>query len=480
MNIGTLCRKTLALACVAGSALGGEATQRVADERLEQIIIPGERERPRERGPLKDATPTYNINVARRNAATTARLTTVGNRREVNFRRASAARRVLPEIGGTTNAVRSEASRNRVRVGNTWLSAALLAVDDNVDEVRGPPASIPFGAHSALVNLDHVRLLDTRRTLITVVDATDPQTRRCTPSITLLDDDLDSTNRFLLLHDSQAECQNVMQGRVGDLLFAEDVPQPLRQAVQEVYGPINVGLGNRLGSEPGLVFVAARADAARDDWRFERSWDRSSLLLFDGAAWQRGIRPRQRQALWAAFAQDQIFRRFRQADHPGVHTEAAALYLLGLFTAEQTGNTRGWLAEAVPEWIASCAADLDDRVDGGAGEPDATSLQCGLVVQFVYDAFARARSAGRASLFDTWKSLLDESWRRGKAGADPKDFLDSAREARRIAQGVMDGGVDWVKFAGELADLGVWLRLDEDVPGASVAVLSLQHFRDRP
>ena len=80
--------------------------------------------------------------------------------------------------------------------------------------------------------------------------------------------------------------------------------------------------------------------------------------------------------------------------------------------------------------------------------------------------------------FDTWRRLLNASFRRGESAAKPEDFLGSSQEARRIAQGLLDGSVDWTRFAAELDRLGVKLRLSQDGPEPAVTVLSLDHFDD--
>jgi hypothetical protein len=99
-------------------------------------------------------------------------------------------------------------------------------------------------------------------------------------------------------------------------------------------------------------------------------------------------------------------------------------------------------------------------------------------VQFVYDAVARAGSAGGESLYDTWRDLLTASYQRGDSGAQTADFLRTSRAAQRIVAGLLDGNVDWTRFAAELADHGVQLRVEQDASGMSVAVLSLDGFRD--
>jgi hypothetical protein len=101
-----------------------------------------------------------------------------------------------------------------------------------------------------------------------------------------------------------------------------------------------------------------------------------------------------------------------------------------------------------------------------------------MVVQFVYDAVARASSAGDESLYDIWRPLLSASYHRGESGAKPADFLASSEPARRIVQGLLDGTVDWSRFAAQLDSHGVELRVASASPGLSVSVLSLDRFRD--
>jgi hypothetical protein len=149
-----------------------------------------------------------------------------------------------------------------------------------------------------------------------------------------------------------------------------------------------------------------------------------------------------------------------------------------LFAARLDGDAGGGLAESLPAWIHGCAADLQNpaRVDAALG--GVSSVDCGLVLQFVYDAVARANSEGRDSLFDTWRRLLGESYRRKESGVQPAAFLESSRQAQVIVQGLIDGSVDWNRFAADLADLGVNLRLNQDALQPDVTVLSLTHFGD--
>lgn len=484
MKIRPPYKKVLLVACLGATALAGAAAAPPADEMLEEAAIPGAaiRERPRtwNRQPEPRA---YTFYVARQTGTTQVMLSFLDIRpTQVRFRRESAARRLVLER------TPPHLSKSPVRLHGDRLTGfnemviwAPFDLDDLVDEADGLPASIPFGAHAALVNLEHLRLRDTEaQTQISVTRGIFPQTRRCEDRFALIDDALDGLNRFVLVADSQAQCRRVERSRNGgDLLFADSVPAALRQAVLDLYGPIATGVANRLGNEPGLVYVASWPDSPRDGIRFERSWDRTSLLLFNGGQWQQGLDPQQRDALRTLFITEQIQRRFKQADRPGAFTRSAAHYLLALFTADQAGNTSRALAEALPGWISDCASQLRDQGDMARATPDSSSTACHTLVQFVYDAVARGQSAGRDTLYGTWRRLLDASFRRGESVASPEAFLDSSAEARRISRGLLDGSVDWTRFAAELDGLGVKLRVSQDGPGLSVGVLSLVHF-DNP
>jgi hypothetical protein len=156
---------------------------------------------------------------------------------------------------------------------------------------------------------------------------------------------------------------------------------------------------------------------------------------------------------------------------------SAVSYLVSLTRNEEDHSTARRLQLELPVWIASCASQLQARRDSEPRE-DVSSIECGLVLQFVYDAVARSRSAGKRNIYDTWRELLDASFRRGKSGATPAEFLASSAEARRIARGLIEGDMDWEKFAAALRDVGVQLRV---IPGASSSafdVVSLEYFQD--
>jgi hypothetical protein len=121
---------------------------------------------------------------------------------------------------------------------------------------------------------------------------------------------------------------------------------------------------------------------------------------------------------------------------------------------------------------------MQGRRTTARGEEDVSSLECGLLLQFVYDAVARYESAGGQNIYSIWRRLLDASFRQGRSGTTPADFLASSIEAGRIAQGLMDGSINWSNFAEALDGVGV--KIDAISGGASptLKVRSLEHFQD--
>ena len=67
---------------------------------------------------------------------------------------------------------------------------------------------------------------------------------------------------------------------------------------------------------------------------------------------------------------------------------------------------------------------------------------------------------------------------RDESGAKQTTFLASSEQARRIAQGLLDGSVDWTRFAVDLGELGMRLRVDQTAPRPVISVLALTHFDD--
>lgn len=468
------------MACLAVAAMARSATPAPDTATLAEVDVSGPQDRERERGPLHTVGQTgYFIDVSR-SGSTRFQLSLAGIQQpQIRFRRESAARRLSRESDSAAmagRAARMDGDRVSV-IGETSLSTVQLGLDDNVDEADGLPASIRFGPHAALVNLDYVRLRYRNReaTSIGLAYGIHPQTRSCLRQFTLLDDGQPNPNRFVLLADSRSGCRRAERSREGDLLFADNVPEALREAVIETYDPIAAHLASRLGSEPGLVYVATWPESPHTGLRFENSWNRNSLLLFNGDAWQRGLDARQIQSLQAAFTSEQIHRRVSYTSWPGVFTESAASYLVMLATGEQARNSTQQLAAALPAWIAGCAHELNMRAVKTASVNDVTSPNCGLLVQFVYDAAARARSRGRESLYDTWRRLLSASYGRGESGVSPAAFLASSKEAHRVVSGLLDGTVDWNRFVADLHAFGVGLGIKGGAAVPQVAVQSLAY-----
>jgi hypothetical protein len=257
------------------------------------------------------------------------------------------------------------------------------------------------------------------------------------------------------------------------------VPESLRQDLRDIYGPLSNRLALKLGSEPGMVFVAWRPDSPRGNLRYEYSWSRNSLLLFNGRAWQQGLGPKQRDALWEYFAKEQILRRLQWRGPPDTFTLSAAGYLLLLAWFERDHSTTRQLTRELPGWIAACERDLKSRAGTpGAPASGVASFDCGRVLQFVYDAAARARSKGEDSVYRTWRKLLTESYRRGEAGVETRAFMAASVDAQRIVQGLLKGAMDWPRFVEDLNALGVRLRIKPDRPELAIEVLSLEHFKD--
>jgi hypothetical protein len=151
-------------------------------------------------------------------------------------------------------------------------------------------------------------------------------------------------------------------------------------------------------------------------------------------------------------------------------------YLLLLTRSDEDQATSRRLSQQLPTWLTACAGQLQARTDAADRDADVSSVECGMVLQFVYDAVARSRSAGGQNIYSIWRKLLRESFRRGASGATPAEFLASSADARHICQGLMDGSMDWPRFAGELGQVGVRLTV---IPGGSAPefeVRLLEHF----
>jgi hypothetical protein len=466
------------LACV--TATSAAQQPQPVTQVLDEVEVAGPRDRVRERGPGAFVREPINVAVTL-DGTIRVHQTLVKEQTQVVFHRRSAARR-LPASGDSyskaNERLRLELLPDRlVALDRPWIRTAGYQILPNVEEADGVPAQIPFGPDIALVNLDYVRMRESQYQMrIGLTYAMHPQTRRCETAFWFGDFWSDSTNPYILLGNSLSGCNRAARRRDGDLLFADSVPTHLRQAVQEIYDPIASRLANRLGSEPGTMFIAWWMESPYEGYRLELSWNRNSLLLFNGTGWLQGIDTAQREALRMSFMREQIQRRIRESDWPGPFTQSAVDYLLLLTRSDEEQATPQRLRRELPMWMADCATRMHARKDAVDRGVDVPSLECGLVLQFVYDAVARSSSAGRQDVFSTWRKLLSASFRRGESGAKPTEFLASSADARRIAQGLFDGRMDWPKFAADLDSVGVKLSVTSYGSTPEFEVQSLEHF----
>jgi hypothetical protein len=441
---------------------------------LDEVVAEGERERRRQpQSPRRIATPDI-VTVTRNstaNGSIRVRVQPYTSQRELRLRASDA--RQLAE-GASPRLI---LQRDRLITDNgSRIRSATVEFTAGTDEADGLPAVIPISATTSLFNFDYVRLGDSTHPLMaTLRNVMDPETRRCTSALRLGDGEEDFHNRFVLLGDRFGDCNRTVNNREGDLIFAETVPSRLRQVLHDLYDPVYSRFARSLGSEPGIVFVVWRPESPRNDFRLVRSLNRTSVLVFNGPSWEHGFTAQQREALWEDLAQEQIERRLRGDD---VITEAAADYLLKLARAERLQTTNRWLTTEVPEWITACGRAMNLRASASSAPRGIFSHDCGLVVQFVYDAVARSRSKGEDTVMRAWRTLLAEAFRRKQDGVPSSAFLGSSADARRIVQGVLDGIMDWSAFAMELGMVGVQLRVTPGRFAPSVQVQSLAEFRD--
>lgn len=467
------------LACM--SAASAAQQEQPATQTLDEVNVTGAQERERGRGPVTILDYPNQVSVRLRDSIS-VQLRVEEKRPEVLFRHPSTARR-LPESGGkysgVNNRLHLELLPDRlIATERPWIRQAEYLLDANIDEADGLPAHIPFGPHAALVNLAYMGLLDGERaTSIFLVNAMHPQTRMCERTMEVGEFWAAGASPYVLLGDSLNNCKDAVEGREGDLLFAAGVPAALRQAVLELHDPISSRLSNHLGSDPANTFVAWWEDSPHAGYRFEPGWSQNRLLLFNGSAWQQGLDAPQRNALRMAFMREQIERRI-QTGPSGPFARSAVSYLMSLTLNDEDRTTSRWLQQELPQWISGCASRLQARAGQANLRQDVYSLECGLVLQFVYDAVARSTSTGKQSIYDTWRVLLNASFRRGNFGAQLTEFLASSSDAHRIAQGLLDGNMDWSQFADAMDAVGVKLSAVSGASPAEFNVRSLEYFQD--
>lgn len=443
-----------------------------AIDALDEVSISGEQERQRQ-AQFRDALVRPDIVTVTRNGSTRMRLQPYSSQSSIRFRRQSSARLASRDVKRPM-----ELRRDLLTSGDEpKIRDVTLDLGANIDEPDGVPALIPFGKRTSLVNIDHVRLNNVgRSTLTKVTNAINPQSRSCAATLGLADNGDEFRNRFVLLGDRLKDCESALRNRHGDLFFADELPRRLQQELTEIYEPVYNRFARLLGSEPGMVFVAWR-DSPKRDLRFERNWSRSTLLLFSGSSWQEGIAPQVRKSLENRFAAEQIVRRLGWQDERNDFTQSAMNYLLMLNEWQGEHATARRLSAELPDWIGRCAGDQKNlpRVASSGGE--VVSYYCGLVLHFVYDAVARAKTRGGDTIYATWRGLLTESFRRGKSGVEPGSFIASA-DSRQLAQGFLGGTMDWSRFFNELDKVGVRMNVRLELSTPVVEVESLVHFRD--
>jgi hypothetical protein len=439
---------------------------------LDEVVAESEHERQRKASAARVVNNPDVITVTRDDNIS-ARLQTLTPQSEIRFRRQSTVRQAGEGVRPPM-----QLHPDRLTAGDARLFRDVtFEFAAGMDETDGLPAVIPFGATTSLFNIDYVYLRNSMRPTVAYLrNVIDPETRRCTGSLGLGDEGEDFPNRFILMGRRLADCNRAVRSREGDLMFADGVPEQLRQELRELYEPMYTRFARNLGSEPGILFVVWRPDSPRSDFRLEFSLNRTNLLVFNGPSWQQPFTPQQRDALWEELALEQIVRRLRWQGEPDAVTESAVNYLLDLAKSERQQSTSRWLTTQLPEWIAGCARAMSIRERTANPPKGVFNYDCGLVLQFVYDAAIRAKSRGEDSIYRTWRTLFAESFRRGQSGVQPAAFFDSSADARRIVQGLLGGSMDWNAFVADMGKLGVQLRVAPSPLGPALQVLSLTHF----
>lgn len=451
------------LACMLTTPLSA-AEQAGGIDALEDMTVAGVQERQRRAArPLTVVNPDV-ITVTRKgDVGVTIRLR---NAVEVlRFRRESVARHAVD----IPDHVELRGDRLVSRSGPEMRNATLRIVAD-IDESGELPALIDFGPRTSLLNTDHVRVLDIHESTLTrVANAIDVQTRRCVDSMDLADRGEEYPNRYVLIGDRFRDCTEALKDREGDLFFAENVPARARQDLHDIYDSLANRFARLLGSEPALMFVAWRS-SSRNGLRFVPNWGRGTVILLEGSVWEQGLTPQLRSELQEDFSLEQLRRRIAWEQGVSAFVESAMDYLTLLTRSDHDQHLSHELAVALPEWIAGCGRE--QQAGRGFGR------DCGMLLQFVYDAVARAQSKGQDTVIDTWRKLLTESFRRGESGVKATEFLASSRESRRIVNGFISGSADWGAFTRELSAVGVELRLTQGQNPPMTEVASLANFRD--
>lgn len=468
------------LASLTVAALAQESQP--STQTLDEIGVAAPQDRDRGRGPTVTYGPETNAVTLSIDATTVrAKLQFASEQQQVVFRRGSAARQ-LPgdeKPSRINRRLHLELLPDRlVATEKPWLDTVELDLAANIDENDGVPAQIPFGNGLALVNLEYLQPAGTVRTRFALTYAMHPLARTCQSQAIFADIWSSGSSPYVLLAKSNKDCNRARKGREGDLLFAESVPPQLKRAVLELYDPIASRLANRLGSEPGTMFVAWWPESPHDGHRLELGWGRNSLLLLNGTDWQQGIDAAQRESLRVSFMREQLQRRISEADLRGPFTQSAVSYLLLLTRGDEIHATSRQLRQELPGWIEGCNTRLQNDAGNTSDTPQSSSIECGQLVQFVYDAVARAESSGRQNLFDIWRKLLDEAYHAGRSGTTPAKFMASYAPALEIVKSIVGGSADWPEFVAALAAVGVRLRAVPDGSPAHFEVQSLEHFED--
>jgi hypothetical protein len=473
-------------AALASSAAMAQTANMAAPDALDDVVDVGDLEVQKNRPKPRELSYPDVVTVTRRtragNGLISLLLQPFTQQREFRFR-ASDAR----QLAAGENS-RLKLRDDRLTKDGAFMTTVNLEFIAGMEEADGLPALIPVNATTSLFNYDYARLENSSQPVrVTLTNAMDPETQRCAKELHLSGSGKSrerfilrgeevhpgiSTENFILLGDGFADCSRTTRSREANLIFADTVPQRLRQELRDLHDPVFNQFSRNLGNVPGTVFVIWLPEASGNDIRLVRGLSRTSLLVFNGPSWDHGFTAQQRDALWEEIAKEQMLLRIPELLRTEAAIEAAADYLLKLTRAERQQATISLLTTEVPEWISACARAMSVQSDAIA------SYDCGLVVQFVYDAVARAKSKGQDTVMRTWRTLLADASRRKQSGVKFGAFLDSSADARRIVNGLQGGDMEWTAFAAEMDKVGVELLVTPGQLVPTVQVQSLAYFHD--
>jgi hypothetical protein len=358
------------------------------------------------------------------------------------------------------------------------FSAASVRIEPS--PVRGDAGAVvvALGARSSLVDLRRVLPPDEAGPVaIKLRNAFDVRERACVDEYA--PDDAgrlrDTSAWFAVVSTTRDACHEAMHGGNGAQMFAEEVPAPLQLSASQQIAAAYRRLAEKLRSplDPPPTLVLSYAPGSRGGFTMVRTGiDSVVFARLEGDSW---ATPTARQTTSLAFSLTTALVRSWLHGLPEeglLGGSGAARYLAALERHSAGDDIFGEPAGRILLGeIEDCGRQIGWGISGTGVPPPGVVLACGPLIQFVYDAVARAESAGGRTIFDVWADVLA---RADGGPLEAKSFLATNERAHAGVAGLVYGPTaDFAGIAELLRSAGIDASVGEprDTGGAVAALL---------